>query len=93
LGYQIHELDFPDDLIAAPGDTITSILDKIVQRFPAYEYFYNLYGQFVFQPKDTYVNTSWNNEITYENEKFIMPMAISKKVKYSFEGNQIITAF
>ena len=93
LGYQIHELDFPDDLIAAPGNTVTSILDKIIQHFPAYEYFYNLYGQFVFQPKDTYVNTSWNNEISYENEKFILPMAVSKKVKYSFEGNQIITAF
>lgn len=93
LGYQIHELDFPNDLIAGAGDTVTSILDKIIQRFSGYEYFYNLYGQFVFQPKDTYVNTSWNNEITNENENYIMPMAVSKKVKYAFEGNQIITAF
>lgn len=93
MGYQVHELDFPGDLIAAAGDTVTSILDKIIGRFPGYEYFYNLYGQFVFQPKDTYVNTSWNNEISYDDENYIMPMAVSKKVKYAFEGNQIITAF
>lgn len=93
IGYQLHELDFPDDLIAAAGDTVTSILDKIIQRFPIYEYFYNLQGQFVFQPKATYINTSWNNEQKYEDENFIAPMMVSKKVQYAFDGNQIITTF
>ena len=93
IGYRFQDLFFPEDLIAAPGDTVTSILDKIIQRFPTYEYFYNLQGQFVFQPKATYINTSWNNIISYENENFILPMMLARKTQYSFEGNQIITAF
>ena len=92
IGYQIHELDFPDDLIAAPGDTVTSILDKIIERFPMYHYFYNINGQFVFQPRNTYVNTSWNSGAYYEDQYFILPMALSRKVVYSFEGNQIVQA-
>jgi len=34
-----------------------------------YEYFYNIDGQFVFQKKLTYVNTSWNNIIKVEDEE------------------------
>jgi hypothetical protein len=44
------ELVWPDaeGLIANPGDTITSILDKIIKTFGDYEYFYDLDGHFVF---------------------------------------------
>ena len=31
LGYRLQQLEFPEDLIAAPGETVTSILDKIIK--------------------------------------------------------------
>lgn len=93
VGYQIRELTYPDDLIAAAGETVTSVLDKIVKQFGAYEYFYNLEGQFVFQAKRTYVNTAWNNIIKYDDESFVEPAMISSMVEYSFEGSILTTAY
>ncbi|MBR2247103.1 MAG: hypothetical protein IJ880_08780 [Bacilli bacterium] len=51
LGYQLTETYYPEELIAGVGDTVVSVLDKIVKMFGAFEYFYNLDGQFVFQAK------------------------------------------
>lgn len=68
-GYRSVELYWPDDdgLVANVGDTITSILDKICKTFGEYEYFYNVYGQFVFQRKRIYVNQSWDSQIITED--------------------------
>ena len=95
IGYELVETYYPEDLIAAAGETVTSILDKIVKTFGAYEYFYNLEGQFVFQAKKTYVNTSWNNiePIDGEDENLILPQKVAKMVKYSFDSGQLITSY
>lgn len=93
IGYQLTETYYPDELIAGVNDTVTSVLDKIVKTFGAFEYFYNLDGQFVFQAKETYVNTSWNNMYQIENEQYIAPAAVSSKVKYMFEGSELTTAY
>ena len=93
IGYDLTETYYPEELIAGIGETVTSILDKIVETFGAFEYFYNLDGQFVFQAKETYVNTSWNNIIRIENEKYIAPAAVSSQVKYMFEGSELTTAY
>jgi len=39
---------YPGELIAAPGETVVSILDKIVKTFCGYEYFFDINGRFVF---------------------------------------------
>lgn len=93
LGYTTRELEYPDDLIAAIGDTATSILDKIVQTFPNYEYFYNAAGQFVFQEKQTYVNSVWNNVIREDRENYVNPSSVSSKAMYNFEGSVLTTAY
>ena len=61
VGYRVTDLTYPDELIANVGDTVTQILDKLVDMLGDYEYFYDLSGQFIFQRKLTYINTSWNN--------------------------------
>jgi len=43
-GYQMTPLVYPEDLIASVGESITSVLDKIVKCLGNYEYFYNLDG-------------------------------------------------
>lgn len=95
-GYRMCDLVWPDaeGLIANPGDTITSVLDKIVKTFGDYEYFYDLEGHFVFQKKLTYINTSWNNMITNEeDETYIESEKISSQYSYSFNDSKFISSF
>jgi hypothetical protein len=60
-GYEATPMVFNADLIAQAGETITSALDKIVSMLgSSYEYFYDIYGHFIFQKKKTYLDTSWS---------------------------------
>lgn len=96
LGYQLSETYYPEELIAGVGDTVTSILDKIVKTFGAFEYFYNLDGQFVFQEKQTYIKTPWNNmswNIELDDESWVPPAMVSSQIKYAFEGSKIVSAY
>ena len=95
-GYRTCELVWPDaeGLVANPGDTITSVLDKIVKTFGDYEYFYDIEGHFVFQKKLTYVNTSWNNMITnVEDDTYIESEKIQSQYAYSFTDSKLISSF
>lgn len=95
-GYRMCELVWPDaeGLIANPGDTVTSILDKIIKTFGDYEYFYDLDGHFVFQKKLTYINTSWNNMITNEeDETYIESDKIQSQYAYNFTDSKFISSF
>lgn len=95
-GYRTCELVWPDaeGLIANPGDTITSVLDKITKTFGDYEYFYDIEGHFVFQKKLTYINTSWNNMITHEeDDTYVESEKIQSQYSYSFTDNKLISSF
>lgn len=103
LGYRTTDYTYPGDFIMNPGDTVIAALDKIVKTFgDEYEYFYNLDGQFVFQKKLTYVNTSWNSLTdTWEsNEKdeliksvYAESAKLVSQVQYSFIGGEMTTTF
>ena len=92
-GYKMLDIFYPDELIAAPGETVVSILDKIVKAFGVYEYFYDLEGRFVFQAKETYVNTAWNAIVKRDDETYIDPSQVNKYVQYNFEGSNLTTAY
>jgi len=62
-GYRICDIVYPYDLILSPGETITAMLDKLVQMLGNFEYFYDVDGRFVFQKKRTYLDVSYNNII------------------------------
>jgi hypothetical protein len=47
-GYRAADLIFGGELKASIGDSITSVLDKIKNKFTNFEYFYDLDGKFVF---------------------------------------------
>ena len=84
VGYRNTKLTWPNAskgaLIAKEGETVTSVLDKIVNLLSDYEYFYDLNGKFVFQRKLTYVNTSWNNLETAQVESSYTTIARSNLV-------------
>ena len=94
IGYRLKEIEYPEEeFIVAAGDTVTSVFDKIIQYFPTYEYYYDLDGKFIFKSKDTYVNTSWNNEVRLGLESYVYPYSVSSKVVYAFDGDQLVTSF
>ncbi len=93
-GYRRTDLTYDKELIAAAGDTVTSILDKLVKMLGSFEYFYNLDGQFVFQAKDTYLNTVWSAAETLDTAQeisYINPALMRSKTSYYFENGQLIT--
>jgi hypothetical protein len=90
-GYKEIELVYSGDLIANPGETITSILDKIKTMLGEFEYFYNVDGQFVFQKKKTYVNTAWTPVVNTDNGSYVD--MTQEPIEYSFNNLDFFTSF
>ena len=57
VGYEITPFTYPGELILNAGDTVVTLLDKIVSTLGNYEYFYNIDGKFIFQEIKNYLNT------------------------------------
>lgn len=96
IGYTLTEFIFPGELICQPGDTITSVLDKIKNTLGNYEYFYNIDGQFVFQEIKNYLNTSYSTFLS----KSVKIDKLSKNyynslqfAKYDFSDENIIQSY
>lgn len=101
-GYRTTDLVYPGDLIAAAGDTVTSILDKIVAMLGEFEYFYDLQGQFIFQKKKAFINTLWTpmvDSVTTDDsgreyeEQYVESLAVASSSGYVFNEGELITAF
>lgn len=92
-GYRLTDLVYAGDLISNVGETLTSMLDKIVNMLGEFEYFYNLDGKFVFQKKQTYIDVYWNNVEKNTDEKYANA-AVNKSVPmWNFIDGQLISAF
>lgn len=80
IGYAYTEWTYPieKDLVANAGDTVESVLNKIVQILGNYEFYFDIDGNFVFKQQDNYSQTSSPlNELdptdyvkTYSNTKY-----------------------
>lgn len=61
-GYSYTDFVYPGELVSGIGDTVVSMLDKIKTTLGNYEFFYDVFGNFVFQEIKNYVNTTqWRN--------------------------------
>ena len=92
-GYRLTDLTYAGDLISGIGESITSILDKIVKMLGNFEYFYDLDGRFIFQSKKTYVNTNWSPIINADEDSYIENASFIDKNVYYFNGNNLISSF
>lgn len=92
-GYRHTELTYAGDLISNIGESITSILDKIKNMLGNYEYFYNLEGQFVWQRKKTFTQTSWNNIVKVGDDQYVENAAQASSYTYYFGDGNLITSF
>ena len=65
-GYSYVNFVYPGELVASPGDTVCTMLDKLKQTLGNYEYYYDVFGNFIFQEIKNYVNISeWRNTNVY----------------------------
>ena len=100
IGFKAVDLTYPSDLVCKVGESITSMLDKIVKMLGEFEYFYDLDGHFVFQRKHAYFDTPWTNAVvtTESNgynatEEYYDSTIYSSANTYVFEGGKLITSY
>lgn len=94
-GYRICDIVYPYDLIGSPGETITSILDKLVQMLGNFEYFYDVDGRFIFQRKRTYLDVTYNNiigEHDINKEIWVEDKMYNSKYSFVFDENTLISS-
>lgn len=92
-GYRITDLTYAGDLILNVGETITSLLDKIVNMLGDFEYFYDIDGRFIFQRKKTFYNSSWNSIVNNLDEQYVENSAFTSAISYSFEDGLLISSY
>ena len=90
-GYRTTDLVYAGDLVANIGDNLVSILDKIKNMLVEFEYFYDIDGRFIFQKKQSYLETMWS-PLSAASQKPSELGAFSNSV-YSFKGLSQVTAF
>lgn len=57
-GYTYTDFVYPGELVAGAGDTVCTVLDKIKNTLGNYEYYYDVFGNFIFQEIKNYINVS-----------------------------------
>lgn len=92
-GYKRTTLTYPGDLIVNAGSPVSQALDAIVKMLGEFEYFYDIYGRFVFQRKKIYHNVSWTGAITNEGEATYYDSINSTQSQYAFNNGFLITSF
>lgn len=94
IGYIYTDFTYPKELSANAGDNVCSVLDQIVSTLGNYEYFYDLDGNFIFQEKKNYLNTS---QSTFELKNMAQPdylLDMSKgKSTYTFDDSTLINSY
>ena len=95
IGFTYTDFTYPGELIAQPGDNIcNAILDKIKNLLGNYEYYYDVFGNFIFQEIKNYLNTT---QATVEldkmtNSDYIVDMTKGKSI-YDFSDSKLAISF
>lgn len=97
IGFIYTEFVWPKswgELTNNAGDNICSILDKIKNALGNYEYYYDVYGNFIFQEIKNYLNTTQAKvEIDkLQNQNYIIDTSKGKSV-YSITDNKLAVSF
>lgn len=96
IGYRTTDLTYAGDLISNVGETVTSMLDKLVAMLGEFEYFYDLEGRFIFQRKKTYIQSTFStitSDGSETNGIYVKNAAETSSVIYSFDNSMLVTSF
>ena len=94
VGFIYTDFVYPGELIGNVGESITSILDKIISVLGNFEYFYDVNGNFHFQEIKNYLNTTYTTTIleTEESPYDIIDLSNGKSI-YTFDNAVLINSF
>ena len=94
IGFIYTDFTYPGELVGNIGDSVCTILDKIKNMLGNYEYFYDIDGNFIFQEKKNYLNTTQAKvELDKMNkDDYIIDMSNGKTV-YNFDDSLLVTSF
>lgn len=90
IGYRTTDFTYPGELILKAGDSVVTLLSKICETLSNFEYFYDVDGNFHFQEKKNYLNTS-SPLLELEPEDYFSTYA-NQKVSYSFTDMESISS-
>lgn len=87
-GYIYSDFTWVGELTASAGETVTSVLDKIIQTLGNYEYFYDEFGVFHFREIKNFLNTTQGKVLLDEMEKseYLVETTTGKST-YTFSDN------
>lgn len=98
-GYTYTDFVYPGELTAGAGDSVCTVLDKIKNTLGNYEYYYDVFGNFIFQEIKNYVNTSeWRTiyQSLVENPGDYLPYAYNAGLStstYSFDSTDFVISY
>ena len=93
IGYIFDDFVYPEELSANAGETITSILDKIVTTLGNYEYFYDEFGVFHFREIKNYLNTTQGKSVLTEmNENDYLLEVNNDKSVFTFNDSSLLSS-
>jgi hypothetical protein len=88
IGYVWEDFVYTKELTANAGESVTSVLDKLVSYLGNYEYFFDEYGIFHFREKKNYLNTTLGSiALTDMSENDYLVDTTVGKSTYSFSDN------
>lgn len=92
-GYRATDVIWNEkELLVSVGGTIVQMLDKLVKMLGEFEYYYDVYGRFIFQRKKIYFNTSWSNAIINQDETYYDSSQNRYRYVYDFSNNYLIAS-
>lgn len=94
VGYEYVDFIYPGELTSNIGESVVSVLDKIKNTLGNFEYYYDIYGNFIFQEIKDYLNTS-KAAIDLNNmnkENYSIDISNGKSV-YVFDTSNLISSY
>ena len=93
VGYIMDDFVILDELTGAPGESVTSILDKIKNIIGNYEYFYDIFGTFHFREiKNYYVTTQARTLLDEMSENDYLVETNNSRSIYTFDDEKLLTS-
>ena len=93
VGYIMDDFVITDELTGAPGESVTSILDKIKNILGNYEYFYDIFGTFHFREiKNYYVTTQARTLLDEMSENDYLVEVNNSRSIYTFDDEKLLTS-
>lgn len=104
IGFIYTDFVYPGELICNAGQTVASVLDKIIGVMGNYEYFYDVEGNFIFREKQNYLNMTntayWTKQQAQNKKVGNLPTDVYEadtyrlsKPVYNFIHNEYTTAY